>query len=137
MFSAGFEAVRGAERAPYEAAAKKLAPAISALEDIMREYGQQVAGETIVRLYNDVDQIHQRMQHYQPKEILGWLNRMDSALDAYANRMASMNASALDEQSIEQVCKKLSNQGFTIDVAEPLASPDAGKPLAWILIAQN
>lgn len=137
MFDAGFKAVRGADREPYETAAKKLAPAISALEDIMRQYGQQVAGETISRLYNDVDQIHQRIQHYEPTEILGWLGRMDGELDAYAGRMSSMSESAIDGEAFERICDDLRNQGFTIERAEALTISGQDQPLAWVLMARQ
>jgi len=137
MFDTGFKAVRGADRGPYEVAATKLAPAISALEDIMRQYGQQVAGDTISRLYNDVDQIHQRIQHYEPAEILDWLRRMDGELDAYAGRMSSMSESAIDTESFDRICQDLRDQGFTTERAEPLKTNDQDQPLAWVLIARK
>lgn len=137
MFDAGFKAVRGANRAPYDEAAKKLASAISSLEDIMRQYGQHVAGNTISRLYNDVGQIHERIQHYEPDEILNWLNQMDRELDAYAGRMSSMHESAIDQQTFEQVCENLREHGFSIVRAEPLRAPDQDLPLAWILVAKR
>jgi len=135
MFSTGFDAVRGADRAPYEAAAKQLAPAIGALETIMQQYGQHVAGDTIARLYHDVGQIHQRIQHYDPGEILDWLNRMDGELDAYAGRMSSMSNCAIDSETFEQIVAGLRNRDYTIDRAAPLEIPDHKLPLAWTLIA--
>jgi ubiquinone/menaquinone biosynthesis C-methylase UbiE len=135
MFSAGFKAVRGADRAPYEAAAKKLAPAIGALEAIMKQYGQHVASDTIARLYNDVDQIHQGIQHYEPTEVLDWLGRMDGELDAYAGRMSSMGDSAIDNDVFEKICDELRSRDYTIERAEPLVAPDHDLPLAWVLIA--
>jgi len=137
MFDAGFKAVRGADRGPYEAAAKKLAPAISALEDIMRQYGPQVAGDTISRLYNDVGQIHQKIQHYEPAEILDWLHRMDGELDAYAGRMSSMSESAIDSETFDSICESLRDQGFTVELAEPLKTTDQDQILAWVLFARK
>ena len=135
MFSAGFQAVRGADRAPYEAAAKKLAPAIATLEAIMKQYGQQVAGDTIARLYHDVGQIHQRIQHYEPAEVLDWLHRLDGELDAYAGRMSSMSDSAIGSETFEQIVAGLHDRDYTVDRAEPLVIPDQKLPLAWVLIA--
>ena len=137
MFDAGFKAVRGADRAAYESAAKKLAPAIGVLEESMRQYGQHVAGDTINRLYNEVGQIHQRIQHYEPDEVLDWLKIMDSELDAYAGRMSSMSEAAIDKETFEQVCTELRNKGYTVNRAEPLLIPDHDLPLAWVLIATN
>lgn len=137
MFDAGFKAVQGANRVPYDEAAMKLAPALSSLEDIMRQYGQQVAGGTISRLYNDVGQIHERIQHYESDEILTWLNQMNDELDAYAERMSSMHDSAIDQPTFEQVCENLRERGLSIVRAEPLTSPDQDLPLAWILAAKR
>jgi SAM-dependent methyltransferase len=47
MFRTGFAAVRGANRAPYEAAASGLAPAVAELESVMSQHGEQVAGDHI------------------------------------------------------------------------------------------
>lgn len=137
MFSAGFEAVRGADRTPYEAAAKKLAPAIEALEGIMRKYGQHVAGDTIARLYNDVGQIHQRIQHYEPSDVLAWLNRMDGELVAYAGRMSSMSNAAIDSATLQSICDMLRSRDYTIQQAVPLLVSDHDLPLAWKLIASR
>ena len=137
MFDAGFKAVRGADRAAYESAAKKLAPAVSVLEDIMRQYGQHVAGDTINRLYNDVAQIHERIQHYEPDETLDWLKRMDRELDAYAGRMSSMSGAAINTETFEQICTELRNRGCKVNRAEPLLIPNHDLPLAWVLIATN
>jgi ubiquinone/menaquinone biosynthesis C-methylase UbiE len=137
MFGAGFEAVRGADRTAYETAARNLAPAIGTLEEIMKQYGQHVAGDTIARLYNDVGHIHQRIQHYESKDVLDWLKRMDGELDAYAKRMSSMSQTAIDEGTFEQIKAGLRNQDCTIERAEPLVTPDQELPLAWVLIASR
>ena len=135
MFDAGFKAVRGADRGPYDAAGKQLSPAIRTLEAIMNKYGQHVAGDTISRLYSDVDRIHQRIQYYEPDEILDWLEKMDGELDAYAGRMSSMSQSAIDSETFEKIQEGLRSRGYTIDRAEPLLIPDHDLPLAWVLIA--
>ena len=135
MFESGFKAVRGADREAYDSAASKLAPAIGDLEDIMKQYGRHVAGDTISRLYNDVGQIHQRIQHYEPNEILGWLNKMDGELNAYAGRMSSMSGAAIDSESFQHICVELRNRGCKIDREGPLLIPNHDLPLAWALIA--
>jgi SAM-dependent methyltransferase len=134
MLAAGFQATRGADRAPYDEAATQLAPAVQALEAIMTEHGQNVAGDTIVRLYSDVDRIHRGMQRYEPSEVLDWLKRMDGELDAYAGRMSSMSQSAIDGETFDRICSALRGQDYTIDRAEPLLEPGSDLPLAWVLI---
>lgn len=135
MLSAGFEAVRGADRGPYDAAAKKLDPAIRGLEAIMKQYGAHVAGDTISRLYNDVAGIHERIQHYEPDEVLDWLNRMGGELDAYAGRMSSMSDAAIDSDELKNICDGLRSLDYTIQRAVPMVVPDNELPLAWVLIA--
>jgi len=137
MFRAGFEAVRGADRKPYEEAAKRLAPAIQALEAVMKQHGEHVADDTVAKLYGDVGTIHSELQQYDPDEVLGWLGRMDGELDAYSGRMSSMRDAATDEESFKKVVTGLQSQGFTIESAGPFQVPDNELPLAWALIAKK
>lgn len=135
FFEAGFPAVRGADRAPYEKAGLALNPAIVAMEAIMTEFGQDVAGGTIAKLYSDVERIHTRIQHYEPKEVTDWLNAMARELEAYAERMASMCEAALDKKTFRSVRRRLEEQGLTIIQAEPLKPAGSSLPVAWILRA--
>jgi ubiquinone/menaquinone biosynthesis C-methylase UbiE len=137
MFDAGFKAVQGENRSNYENAAKKLAPAIDELEAIMKQYGQHVAGDTIARLYNDVGEIHQRIQHYHPEDILNWLSKMQMELDAYAKRMSSMSQSSINKPNFELIKLGLEKRGFSIERAESLLVPEHDDPMAWILVAKN
>jgi SAM-dependent methyltransferase len=137
MFRTGFEAVRGADRAPYDQAAKQLAPAVSDLEGIMNQYGEQVADETVARLYADVGKIHSEIQHYEPDEVLSWLSRMGEELEAYAGRMSSMRDAALDGDSFERLCAGLRSREFALESAGPFMVPDSESPLAWALIARK
>lgn len=137
MFDAGFKSVRGADREIYDQAAKKLAPAINELEVIMRQYGANVAGDTISRLYNDVGQIHQRIQHYEPKDVLTWLNKMNEELDAYSQRMSSMIESAINGLKFKQITDHLESRGFSIETADKLFVPGNELPMAWVLIAKK
>lgn len=137
MFRAGFEAVRGADRVPYDAAAKRLAPAVQVLEEIMQQYGEHVAGDTIARLYNDVGKIHSRIQHYDPAEVLEWLNKMEGELDAYAGRMSSMSECAIDRKTFDRICGGLRKRDYRTETAGPLIAPGNDLPLAWILVAKR
>ena len=135
MFQAGFEACRGADRAHYEAAATQLVPAVKALESILEQYGRHVAGDTVARLYADVNTIHRAIQRYDPAEVLGWLARMDSELDAYMGRMSSMCRAALDSDAFERILAGVRKRGFTALHAGPLYAPGHDRPLSWALVA--
>ena len=137
MFETGFKAVKGADRKPYDLAAKKLKPAIAELESIMRQYGTNVAGDTICRLYNDVGQIHQRIQHYNDTDVLPWLQKLDHELSAYAKRMESMNLCAVDAKTFDKMKKQLKTLGFSIETGDKFYAIGNELPMAWALIASK
>jgi len=137
MFEKGFAACRGADRAEYEAAANELAPAVRTLESIMTQYGTHIAGDLVMRLYDDVGTIHEQIQHYEPSEVLDWLNGLEERIRAFAGRMASMSAAAIDDTTFDQLCERLRKRGFTTLRAQALAEPDQRLPLAWVLIARK
>jgi len=137
MFDTGFKAVRGADRRLYVEASKRLGPAITELETIMRQYGVHVAGDSISRLYNDVGQIHQRIQHYEPKDVLTWLEKMNEEMNAYSKRMSSMSESAINNSQFEELKEDLKVRGFSIEMADKMFVPGNKLPMAWVLIAKK
>lgn len=137
FFETGLAAVRGADRAPYDQAALQLNPAIQVLESILSEHGEHVAGDTIAKLYSDVQNIHSRLQYYEPEDVLGWLRTMERELGEYEERMASMLDAAIDDKTFHDVCENLRGQGFTIAKAEPLLIGNNKAPLAWMLSANR
>jgi SAM-dependent methyltransferase len=137
LFSAGFEAVRGADRAPYEEAATLLNPAVRAMESVIRDHGAGVAGGVIAHLYNDVSRMHQRIQHHEPSEVLGWLENMGRQLEEYAGRMSTMHAAALDERAFNDLCGVVSASECTIEQSGPLFAPDDAQHLAWAFLTSR
>ncbi len=137
MFEAGINAMRSGERSAYKKAAHQFTPAIRELEAIMKQYGHRVASNTISRLYSDVRQIHQRLEHYEPDKILGWLKKMDEELDAYAQRMSSMCQSSVNKANFMQIESGLLARGFSIQSADTLVVPDNELPIAWRLVARK
>lgn len=136
MFRAGFAAVRGADRVPYEAAASRLAPAVAELERIIEHHGEHVAGDTVARLYTVVGRIHEKLPSFDPGEVLDWLARMETELDDYAARMAAMTASAVDQPAFERLAAGL-RERLTLERSGPLLAPGDDLPLAWILQARG
>ena len=135
LFRNGFAAVRGGERTPYDEAGTRFAPAIAAVEGILDEYGMDVAGGTIAGIYGDIARIHGRMPNYDPDEVLGWLESMETEMDAFSDRMASMIAAAADKAACEQVCAQLLASGLEIQMADELLVGREALPLAWALVA--
>lgn len=134
-FEAGFAASRGGSKTAYRDAAQKLNPAVRAVEEIMKKYGTGVADGTVVRLYKDVAAIHGRLPNYDPGEVVGWLRGMQAELDAFAERMKSMCAAAIDAESFSEWTGRLERSGYDIDRADPLQDRSVAEPLAWALVA--
>lgn len=137
MFEAAYAVLQGGDKAAYQAAGRDFAPAIKAMEDIMARYGRDVAADTILRVYRDVRTIHQRMQHYDGASVVGWLEKMGDAIDAYEGRMASMLKVAIDPSEFGRVVDDLENSGFEMQRADTLAHSQDALPLAWALIAKR
>ena len=135
LFETGFAAVGGADRAPYEAAAKAMNPAIRELEAVLTEHGEHVAGDSIVTLHATVQNMHSRMQHYDPAEVFAWLDLMQSELAKHEARMTSMQQASLDSDSFKQTCERLENLGVKIERAQAAQVQGEKLPLAWLLQA--
>jgi ubiquinone/menaquinone biosynthesis C-methylase UbiE len=141
MFAAGFKAVgagvESVERSTYANAIKQMAPAIREIEAVIQEYGHRVASDTIYRLYTDVREMHQKIQHYEPDEVIKWLKNMETEIDAYGSRMASMLLSSVNIAGFKKIQSDLTGLGFSVEVAKPFLLPDTELPLAWILVAKK
>lgn len=136
MFAAGFAAMAGtAERKPYDDAALKLAAVLPVVEQALETYGEDIAGGTVLRLYNDVGQIHSNLQRYESSEILSWLDGMQTEMLAYANRMKSMLAACIDAQQFEQIRLKFDTPEFELEHQAALLEVDTKIPLAWVITA--
>jgi len=114
-----------------------LATAVQETEAIMNQFGERVADETIARLYGDVARIHADIQHYEPMEVLSWLEKMESELETYAGRMSSMVNAAIDETRFQTICSGISDLNCPIDQAGPLLVPANNIPLGWVLLAHK
>lgn len=134
MFRTGFAALRGADRRPYEDAGAGLAPAVEAVEDVMRRLGAGIAEGTVARLYDDVARIHGRLPHYDPEEVLGWLTHMESELTSYAGRLSSMLEAAIDPAGFERITTEM-NSRVRLERAGPLRVAGEELPLAWVILA--
>lgn len=137
FFSAGFDAVRGADRSPYERAARELNPALRTMEEVVDDHGPDVAGGAIANLYNDVKRMHQNIQRHDPSEVLEWLGAMDLQLEHYVNRMTAMTSAALNEKAFAEFCGIVSSAGCEIQQQGPLFAAGDERPLAWTLLASR
>jgi len=134
MFAAGYAVLRGeGSKDAYNDATRAVIPAMHAMESVAENYGSGVTGGTIVQLYSEIANIQEDIQHYDDKEISDWLTSMRDEMSAYAGRMRSMCSAAVDEASFRGLVDSLQAGGF--EVLQSQALSDAGRPLAWILVA--
>ena len=135
FFTAGFAAVKGGDREPYENAARALNPAIKELEAILTEHGEHVAGDMLVYLHTTLQNMHSRIQHYNPDEVLNWLTTIGKELEQHERRMLSMRDAAMDEEEFKTFCSSLSSKGLRIDKAMPMQVKGEQLPVAWLVQA--
>lgn len=133
-FAAGFALKAGqGSVAVFKSADIRFAPAVKALADIMRSMGQEVAGGLARQLYTDLAHMYRKMEAYAPDDVLNWIDRMVWELDAYAGRMASMMASAVDEAEMARLRQLIEARGLVISSLEKLQIGSRKEAGAWAL----
>lgn len=137
MFVAAFAAHNGGDQAVYHQAAQRLMPAFRELEEVLNTYGAHVAGDTPLRLYQDVENIHQKLESYKSEEVIAWLDAMAAELDAYAGRMSSMCEAAISAPHLAEIRHLLAGQGFAFRRSEALTPEHSELSLGFVLVAQK
>ncbi len=137
MFKAGFAAFHDAERRPYERAVRKFKPAFRSLEQMLLKHGEGVASGFLLRLRNDIGQIDRRLRHYDPREVLHWIERLNDELMSYRHRMKSTTDAAIKRKTLEQIGVRLTELGFSLIETVPLGAETGNTQLAWSLRARR
>lgn len=135
LFEEGFAAVRGADRKKYDAAGRQFQLVIRKVESIFDQHGRDVADGTIAKFLDDILKVHGRIQYCDPSEVLDWLNKMQSEVQAFAGRMASMCDVAIDATVFDELCERIRTQEFEILRSNPLTDPEDDVAYAWALVA--
>ena len=86
-------------------------------------------------LYQGAAQLFERRSAYALADVEGWLDGMQGELDAYAGRMHSMVASALDARQVEAVLEIFKQAGFEPAPPEEVKLSGSDLPSAWFLRA--
>ncbi len=131
ILEAGFAALSGGPRLPYEAAAQDFQSAVNSVEAILDEFGTDVADSLLTRLYGDVANLHENLQAYRAHEVMRWLDDMQGEVESYAARTEAMLEAAIDADDFGRISAVLKAKGLRLAVAEPLMDPDRDLPLAW------
>ena len=131
LLEAGFAALSGGARLPYEAAAQDFQSAVTAVEAILDELGTDVADSLLTRLYGDIANLHENLQSYRAREVMRWIDDMQTEVESYAARTEAMLEAAIDADDFSRISAVLKAKGLRLRVAEPLIDPDRDLPLAW------
>jgi hypothetical protein len=137
-FEAGFNLIAGTgTNADFQAADKRLAPAVESAKSLLRDKGPTAAGGLLARLYKDVGYMYTRMQNYVPGDVFAWFDGMSAELVSYEGRMASMTRSAVDNDEILTIVQRLTAAELVVDDPTVLSLAESGKPAAWIVSARR
>lgn len=135
LFSAGFNALKGADRTAYDQAGANLNKVLPEVESLLTQYGAQAANGTLQKLYSDVAMIHEGLPRYDEDEVLGWLTQMQTELELFVVRMRSMQKAALSSDDCAAVVASIQAAGFHIQEQGILHDSVNQQPLAWQLLA--
>ncbi|HEU0305478.1 MAG TPA: class I SAM-dependent methyltransferase [Lysobacter sp.] len=132
-------AAEGMRRAGDAAAAKtRLLTAAREMEEILRTYGSAVAGGIVQRLYVDMGHMCLRVNAFRPTEVLHWVANMERESEAYAKRMSSMLAAAVDGRQMDVISARLANRGLSVRTREEMHIGVAKvEPAAWTLVCRR
>lgn len=135
LFSAGFKALKGADRAAYDQAGTVLNQVLPEVEALLTQYGAQAANGTLQKLYSDVAMIHEGLPRYDEDQVLGWLKQMQTELELFVLRMRSMQKAALNPEDYAALLTSLEAAGFRVQEQGILHDSVNQQPLAWQLLA--
>ncbi len=116
---------------------RKFAKSVKDVEEILRQRGQGVASETLLRIYRDIGHMYTKLSAYDENEILHWVEVMHSDLLSYAGRMSSMLNAALSESDFKNLIGQLQDAGFKLRVKDSLMFGERKLPAAWVFVAQR
>jgi ubiquinone/menaquinone biosynthesis C-methylase UbiE len=137
-FSAGFalNAGRGSG-SEFKAAEQAFAPAVRRLEELLRQWGNEVADGLPQQLYRDIAHMYRRMSAYEPEDVMNWVDGMVVELAAYAGRMSSMLEAALPREKIDDVCSQLQRFGMQQLLGQTLDMGATEEPAAWAVVLER
>jgi SAM-dependent methyltransferase len=138
-FRAGFAAAhqRGS-KSEFRRAHSTLAAAAKQVEEILRSYGDGVAGGVVRRLHADIVDMYRQAGAYDPTEIANWVDNMARETEAYAGRMSSMVRAAIDDTGLAEIVRRVSSRGLSVRIREKLEmGVTRREPAAWVLLCDR
>ena len=116
----------------------RLVKAGKAVEGALRRHGHNVAGGVVQRLHADIARMYRRSGAYDPAEVVNWIDGMAREVKAYAGRMSSMLAVAIDEPSLDKIVNRITLGGLSVRIREKLhMGVIRQEPAAWVLVCDR
>jgi len=139
-----FVAAERAEKTPTLATKKAYEKAVNALTGPRGKLTAWIAGQDGnseihklgQHLYSGTVDLFNRRKAYSLADILGWLDGMQSEIDAYKGRMLSMKQAALSEKHARDILNIFKDSGFEIEDPQKFYLESDTSPAAWILKAR-
>jgi len=120
-------------RVGFELADKALNPCVKAVEAVITGQGKDVVGGLVYRIYADTAHMYQKMNAFDPDEVIAWANKVEGELSAFASRLASMQLAALDEAAMDHCIATLAEHGVEITSQGIMNMGEDDEPAAWVL----
>lgn len=138
-FRRGAAALRGhGSRTGFQRAEERFAAAVTVVDGVLVDLGDQVAGGTVKRLYADLAHMYARLGAFDPVEVGHWADRMEKEVEAYWARMSAMLETAIDGAGLERAAALASARGLSVRIREAMVvGPDAGESAAWVLVCDR
>ena len=136
---AGFAASHGrGNNSDVRRAHARLVAAAKELEGILRIHGAAVAGGAAHKLYTDISHMYRRRNAYDATDVAEWADGMAREIVAYASRMSSMLAAAIDDQGIDEIARQVNSRGLSVRIREKLLMGASRKePGAWVFVSDR
>ena len=88
------------------------------------------------RLHTDITHMYRRRNSYDPTDVANWADGMAREVVAYASRMSSMVAAAIDDQQFDDLALRVTSRGLSVRMREKLHMGTSRKePAAWVFVA--
>lgn len=123
--------------AAFKTAERAFTPAVRALEDILRDFGSDIAGGFVQRLYNDIAHMYRNMSAFELSDIMAWFDGLEPEIAAYSGRMSAQRQVALDATEITALSGRLRELGFAVAECRALDTGNDSPALGWVMILQQ
>lgn len=117
----------------FERADRALSSCVKAMEATLLKYGRDVGGGLVFRTYADIGHMYQKLQAFDPQEVIAWAQRAETAISAWRDRMQSMLDAALDDRALQVWQDRLAAGGIALEKPTSLSMGEPPRDGAWLI----